>query len=125
MFEPLGEKNTHSLCCAVLRCSQVFATPWPVAHQAPLAMGFSRQEYWSGLPYPSPWILPSPGWNLHLLHWQAHSLPLSHLRRNIYVYIYIYTHTRMLFFRLFPLIGYYVYIIKKKFGGCITKSLTV
>ena len=33
---------------------QLFATPWTVAHQAPLSMGFSRQEYWSGLPFPSP-----------------------------------------------------------------------
>ena len=33
---------------------QVFATPWTVAHQAPLSMGFSRQEYWRGLPFPSP-----------------------------------------------------------------------
>ena len=32
----------------------LFATPWTVAHQAPLSMGFSRQEYWSGLPFPSP-----------------------------------------------------------------------
>ena len=32
----------------------LFATPWAVAHQAPLSMGFSRQEYWSGLPFPSP-----------------------------------------------------------------------
>ena len=33
---------------------QLFATPWTVAHQAPPSMGFSRQEYWSGLPFPSP-----------------------------------------------------------------------
>ena len=33
---------------------RLFATPWTVAHQAPLSMGFSRQEYWSGLPFPSP-----------------------------------------------------------------------
>ena len=33
----------------------LFATPWTVAHQAPLSMGFSRQEYWSGVPLPSPW----------------------------------------------------------------------
>ena len=38
-----------------------FATPWTVAHQAPLSMGFSRQEYWSGLPLPSPGCLPDPG----------------------------------------------------------------
>ena len=36
-------------------------TPWTVAHQAPLSMGFSRQEYWSGLPFPSPEDLPHPG----------------------------------------------------------------
>ena len=36
-------------------------TPWTVAHQAPLSMGFSTQEYWSGLPFPSPGDLPEPG----------------------------------------------------------------
>ena len=40
---------------------QLFATPWTVAHQAPPSMGFSRQEYWSGLPFPSPGDLPNPG----------------------------------------------------------------
>ena len=39
----------------------LFVTPWTVAHQAPLSMGFSRQEYWSGLPFPSPGDLPNPG----------------------------------------------------------------
>ena len=39
----------------------LFATPWTVAHQAPPSMGFSRQEYWSGLPCPSPGDLPNPG----------------------------------------------------------------
>ena len=38
-----------------------FATPWTVAHQASLSMGFSRQEYWSGLSFPSPGDLPNPG----------------------------------------------------------------
>ena len=38
-----------------------FATPWTVAYQAPLSMRFSRQEYWSGLPFPSPGDLPDPG----------------------------------------------------------------
>ena len=37
------------------------ATPWTIACQAPLSMGFSRQEYWSGLPFPSPGDLPDPG----------------------------------------------------------------
>ena len=40
---------------------QLFATPWTVAHQALPSMGFSRQEYWSGLPFPSPGDLPNPG----------------------------------------------------------------
>ena len=40
----------------------LFLTPWTVAHLAPLSMGFSRQEYWSGLPFPTPGYLPSdPG----------------------------------------------------------------
>ena len=40
---------------------QLFATPWTVAYQAPPSMGFSRQEYWSGLPFPFPGDLPNPG----------------------------------------------------------------
>ena len=40
---------------------QLFATPWTVAYQPPLSMGFSRQEYCSGLPIPSPGDLPNPG----------------------------------------------------------------
>ena len=38
-------------------CLDSFETPWTVAYQAPLSMGFSRQKYWSGLPFPSPWHL--------------------------------------------------------------------
>ena len=44
-------------------------------------MEFSRQEYWSGLPFLSPGIFPTQGLNPHLLHWQADSLPLHYLRR--------------------------------------------
>ena len=40
---------------------RLFATPWTVSHQAPQSMGFSRQEYWSGLPFPSPGDLPDAG----------------------------------------------------------------
>ena len=40
---------------------RLFAIPWIVAYQAPPSMGFSRQEYWSGLPFPSPGDLPNPG----------------------------------------------------------------
>ena len=50
--------------------------PMTVAHQAPWCMGFSRQKYWEGLPWPPPGDLPDQG-PLHLLHWQAGSLSLS------------------------------------------------
>ena len=55
----------------------LFVTPWTVVRQAPLSVGFSRQECWSGLMCPPPGDLPDPGLNLHLLgllHWQAGSL---------------------------------------------------
>ena len=59
---------------------QLFETLWTVAHWPPLSMGFSRQEYWSGLPCPPPGIFLTQGSNLclqHLLHWQAGSLSLT------------------------------------------------
>ena len=60
---------------------QLFVTPWTVARQAPLSMGFSRQEYWGGLPFPPPGrIFPTQRSNprlLCLLHWQKDSLPLA------------------------------------------------
>ena len=51
------------------------ATPWKVAGQAPLSMGFSRQEYWSGLPFPSPGDLPDPGIEPGLPALQTDALP--------------------------------------------------
>ena len=64
--------------CA-LSCVRLFATLWTVACQAPLSVGFSRQEYWSGLPFPIPRDLPDPRIEptSRLLHWQADSLPLT------------------------------------------------
>ena len=58
--------------------SQLLATPWTVACQAPLSMGLPRQEYWSGLAFPSPGDLPNPGllhcrWILYHLSHQAHN----------------------------------------------------
>ena len=53
--------------------------PWTVACHAPLSMGFPKQEYWSGLPFPSPRDLPHPGAEDASPAWQAGSLPLSHL----------------------------------------------
>ena len=42
-------------------CLDSFATPWTTAHQAPLFMGFPKQEYWNGLPFPFPGDIPDPG----------------------------------------------------------------
>ena len=71
---------------------RLLATPWTVAYQAPPSMGLSRQEYWSGVPLPSPHILftgvcchpllqgifPTQGWNLGFLHCRQLLYPLSH-----------------------------------------------
>ena len=54
--------------------------PMDCSLQAPPFMGFSRQEYWNGLPIPSPGDLATQRLNPHHLHWQADSLPLSHQR---------------------------------------------
>ena len=64
-FAPLSMMSAGGLSFSVpvhlLSHVQLFATPWTVAYQAPPSMGFSRQEYWSGLPFPSPGDLPNPG----------------------------------------------------------------
>ena len=49
------------LCASMSVVSDSFVTPWTVAHQALLSMEFSRQEYWSGMPFPPPGDLPDPG----------------------------------------------------------------
>ena len=49
------------MCTLSLSHVQPFVTPWTVAYQAPLSMGFSRQEFWSGLPFPPPGDLPDQG----------------------------------------------------------------
>ena len=59
----------------VAKLCPTLMTPWTVAHQAPLSMGFSRQECWSGLPFPSPEDLPDPGIEPRSPALQADSLP--------------------------------------------------
>ena len=59
----------------VAQSCPLFVTPWTVACQAPLSMGFSRQEYWSGWPFPSPGDLPNPGIEPGSPALQADSLP--------------------------------------------------
>ena len=85
-----------NMCVCVFVCAQflspvrLFVNPWTLSHQAPwwrrrteapppLSMQFPGQEYWSGLPFPSPGDLPDPGIETRLLHWQGDSSPLSHL----------------------------------------------
>ena len=72
------------VCVGVVSQSVACDFLWPhdCSPQAPLSMEFSRQKYWSGLPFPTPKDLPEPGLNLHLLcllHWQADSFPLCYL----------------------------------------------
>ena len=55
-----AQSHNHWLLFSRQVMSSSFATPWPVARQAPLSMRFPRQEYWSGLPLPSPGALPNP-----------------------------------------------------------------
>ena len=55
-------------------CVRLFVIPWAIAHQAPLFMGFSRQEYWNGLPCPPPEDLPNQGIKHRSLTLQADSL---------------------------------------------------
>ena len=59
----------------VAKLCPTLATPWTVAHEAPLPMGFSRQEYWSGFPCPPPEDLPNPGTEPGSPALQADSLP--------------------------------------------------
>ena len=67
-----------TLKCWLLSCVWLFVTPWTVAHQAPLSMEFSRQEYWSGLPFLLQGIFPTLGSNLGLPHCRQIFYHLSH-----------------------------------------------
>ena len=60
MTPPLWQK-VKKVKVKLLSRVRLFATPWTVAYQAPQSMEFSRQDYWSGLPFPSPADLPNPG----------------------------------------------------------------
>ena len=62
----------------VAKLCPTLATPWTVARHVPLSMGFSRQEYWSGLPFPSPRDLPDPGMNPGLLHFRKILYPVCY-----------------------------------------------
>ena len=75
------DKSGMLLLCIMLSRVWLVVTPWTVACQAPLSMGFSRQEHWSGLPFPSPGIFLTQELNLSLLcllHCRRVLYPLSH-----------------------------------------------
>ena len=61
LFQQVNYNKVYQMYVCVLSLVRLFVTPWTVAHQALLSMEFSRQEYWSGLPCPSPGDLPDPG----------------------------------------------------------------
>ena len=76
--------------CSVAQSYLTFCDPWTVAHQASLSMGFSRQESWSGLTFPSPGDLPDPGTKPMSPGLQANSSPLSHLGNPVITYKYLF-----------------------------------
>ena len=84
-FHYMDHASGKLLCCAVFSrfsCVQLFTTPWTEVRQAPLSMGFSRQEHWMGYHDLLQGIFPTQGSNphlLHLLHQQMGSLPLAPL----------------------------------------------
>ena len=72
MYHPLSCTDGGGL---VAKSCLTLATPWAIAFQGPLSMGFPRQEYWSGVPFPSPGDLPNPGNEPGSPALQADSLP--------------------------------------------------
>ena len=95
---PIWEQRYDFLPIAQMLQSRLTLWPWTVAHQAPLSMGFSRQEYWSGLPCPPPGDLPNPGMeptSPESPGLQVNFLPLCY-QGSLYFYGYILA----LFFRL-------------------------
>ena len=68
----------HSVCAVwLLSRVRLFVTPWTAARQAPLSMGFFRQEHWSGLPFPSPGEFSDPEIKPESLALEADSLPTA------------------------------------------------
>ena len=72
----------HARVLSCFSCVQLFAAAWTIARQAPLSMGFSRQEYWSELPFPSQRDLPDPGIKPGSPALQVDSLPSEPLGKH-------------------------------------------
>ena len=95
ILEPPQNKLWHCFHCfpiyfplkvKSLSCFWLFATPWTIAYQAPPSVGFSRQEYWSGLPFPSPGDLPNTGIEPGSPALQADALPSEPPGKPLLVY---------------------------------------
>ena len=87
--------------------SNIFVSLWPVARQAPLSMGFLRQQYWSGLPFPSPGDLPDPGIKPESLALPMDSLPLNHQGSlHMYTHTHTHTHTHTLYMYIYNVFVY-------------------
>ena len=84
---PPGKPSHHGDGLVTKLCPTL-ASPWTVACQAPLSMGFSRQEYWSGLPFPSSGNLPDPGIEPMSPALQADCLP-TYLEGKLSSYVYV------------------------------------
>ena len=89
----------YTCCCAMLSHVWLFATLWAVAHQAPLSLGFPRQEPWSGLPFPPPGDLshpgiggvPTQGTYTMLCKFQEYCKVIQvYIYKQLYIYVYIY-----------------------------------
>ena len=79
LFSPLSTLNIAARLIVSAQSCLTLNDPRDCSFQPPLSMEFSRQEYWSGLPFPTLGDHPNPGLNLCLLHWQVDSLPRSQL----------------------------------------------
>ena len=78
-FISLATREVWACILSHFNCVQLCTTPWTVARQGPLLMGFSRQEHWSGWPCPPSEDLSDPGIEAISSVWQADALPLRHL----------------------------------------------
>ena len=100
-------RSATTFQCLVTKSCPTFVNPWIVALQAPLPIGFSRQEYWSGLLFPSPRDLPYPGIKPTSSSLQVDSLPLSHLRSPNHIKSRVY----FLFYSLEDFMQDYIYFL--------------
>ena len=93
----VGFFESESVNCSVM--SDSFVTPWTIACHTPLSIVFSRQEYWSGLPFPSPGDLPDPGIKPGFLIFRADSLRSEPPGKSI-LYLLPYRQTAVLILQL-------------------------